>query len=341
MPDVGELKASIVVGSAEGVKLADLVVTIRRDPPDTIEITIGTRPIVEGAVVRLIDPDTGDTVVEATTNAGGSITEDVRYGEFHVVVEHPEYERIEYRNRDTGTEPSKSATVQMTAIVEPVDFVIVPPDATVLLQREGEPRPRTVDLDESGKAQLRLPFGDYLVNVEGSDEYKPQKNYRLEVARNTLPVVRIELRKVLVNGDPIVLTRSQIMRLNSDEFVAYIRKTPAPLVQLEITSIGRQHLIKGPVYDQEEHDNLVNRLKPAKDRLMFELTIDENAVESALKDALIDAGADAVDVQTLSLPNKRLWVYFRPTADCTSERCVEIAKSFLLNDALLELRERR
>jgi hypothetical protein len=238
---------------------------------------------------------------------------------------------------NTGSGATREITVSLTSVVAPVDFVIEPIGATVMLQADGEPRPRPVQLDDKGKATLRLPFGKYLVSATAA-EHHPQSE-RLDVERGQLPVVRLRLLREDVPVAGRVLTKTEIMRLNSEEFINYLRTIAAPLRQLKIEPLAtQQHLLSGPVLNKAEQESLIRRLQPSQDRLLVEVTIDENAVEKAIREALQKQGAQDVRVNSLTLSgDRRVYIYYKPTADCTQAYATEIAEAFVLNKGLLAM----
>ena len=117
LPRLGEVAAQLTVVNRKGKQVAQRIVRLDRNAPDSVQVVLKTMPAASAAEVDFTSrTDPGEHVAKQTDKDGTARAE-VPYGSFDLVVTHPRYKRLTGTS-DTGIDPVKSMVAKLVPLSE-------------------------------------------------------------------------------------------------------------------------------------------------------------------------------------------------------------------------------
>jgi serine/threonine protein kinase len=349
LPEPGSRDARVAVSDGAAELASSVVLTLQRDPPAEVAITMQVRPSYPG-IKLFFSPADGRPFVTGETDAGGKASVRLPPGKFTVSCAPGAAFAVEQQNAnfETGWDAAKACEVRVAAKYVDVNFEVAPAEAVIELRKISDAGAEdvaavTVPLDERGRASKRVETARYRVTVK-ADGYSPysedvqfalgeRQEFRASLGQPSDPTKvaggrpksRAEANKQIVNS------------MKPSDVERFVRER-APLPTLSYSWNDQLKLItmRGQVVNQHELDTLKTRLKPAEWRLdMTEVRVDPAGVRAALSRRLTEGGAADVAVRVLNErdPNASLLVQARATKELDEDLIRGLVLSYVFDPA--------
>jgi hypothetical protein len=330
----------------DGKTVASVPISLRRDPPESIAVTVSLDPQVTGAKVT-IRGDHGD--VETASSTDGYAEFKLPPGDFELQVADDRFEPFppagESGKHNTGIDEKSDVSVRLLSKTLPVAFQISPPGAkaTVLMPDQHN---ISIALNETGGGNLQLPPGNYRLTAT-FENYEPSvKDF--QVARGVNASVALQLSQIKHLPPPQMgpspnPDAAALLKMSADDFLAWAQRRFS-LATLEVhppepnLSVVQ---VTGTVLSTQEMATLKSYAATAGLRLdVTKVTANERIAAKKLKDALL-AQKWVVDVRPFERKNEGGWAlevdYQRGTGGSDAD-IQRIAGQFVFDPTLIELK---
>ncbi|MBI1337293.1 MAG: protein kinase [Phycisphaera sp.] len=311
---------SVIEGEVHAVRdgktLASIPIKLVRRPPSQVHLIVMTEPRVQGATVTL-QPE-GGQAVRVTSDSSGAVEATLPYGPYTLKVESDDYQPVGPSPMHTGIEAEARKQVPLVLRHGYVNLEVDPKDAKVEFKATDEGLGAQQVAAQPGVVgkRYKLVAGTYTLNLsaEGYEAQSkeivvtPGENRPLDLTlQKTQVAVAVPVQPV-TPPPPADPDLAALMAMTEEQLLAFLKNEAAPLATLSFSKLDPKLSkinVRGPVLNEVEYQNLMNRMEKAMPRLdVREVRVDGDTVATMLQDDLRSRGLASARVRAYPRKNR-------------------------------------